>query len=205
MSKARQSIENKVKSRIYGKGRGWVFTQKDFGDLGSYFAIRKALLTLEEKGFITRISHGIYEYPRTHKTLGKLPPSLPKVAEAIARRDNIRIQPSGALAANMLGISEQVPAKVVYLTDTNSKKIKINRQELIFKKTTPKRMSLAGKMSGLVIEAVRYLGEEGVEGKAIKTLQARLQKADLKILKKDSLSAPAWVQKIIKEICYESS
>lgn len=201
MPKVSQLAENKVKNRIYGKGRGWVFTQKDFDDLSGYYSIRKALLSFVEDGFIKRVAHGIYLYPEQHKALGTLPPSLPKVAEAIARRDNVKIQPTGAYAANLLGLSEQVPAKIVFLTNGNSKVIKIQKRELQFRKTTPKRLALSKTLSGLVIEAIIYLGQAGVDKKTVSLLKKKLTKSELLQLQKDMQYSPLWVQKIIRSIC----
>ena len=203
MSTSPQPIETKVKNRIYGKGRGWTFTQKDLEDLGAYFGIRKALLNLESDGFIRRVSTGIYDYPEQHKVLGILPPKLTAVAEALSRRDKVKIQPSGAQAANQLGLTEQVPAKVVYLTSGNAKKVRIGKQELIFRATTPKRLLLNDRKSGLVIEALKYLGKNGITETTIKRLSRILTQPEKEQLKKDAHFAPAWIRTIIEKDIYD--
>src|SRR5690606_37902064 len=98
---------------------------------------------LQKSGIIRRISWGLYEYPRQHRKLGLLPPDIQQVVKAIARKDQIKVLPSGAMAANLLGLSTQVPAKVVYLTEGLSKRIKVGKQEIVFKKTTPKNLAAA--------------------------------------------------------------
>ena len=194
-----QSIENKVKSRIYGHGRGWCFTLKDFVDLGSEEAIKVSMYRLTKQELIQRLKIGLYYYPDKSELFGYVPPSLEKVATALANKYKIKIQPSGAFAANLLGLSEQVPAKVVYLTDGDSKKISLGKRQLIFKNTTPKNMSLAGKTSGLVIQALRYLGKEHIDEEKINIIKRKLNNEEKKALSKDSSFAPNWIAKIIRE------
>ena len=96
----------------------------------------KALSRLTARGVIRRLARGLYEYPREHPELGTLSPDLEKVAKALAGKHRIRLQPAGAYAANLLGLSEQVPAKIVFLTDGPSRTVKIGRQEIHLRRTT---------------------------------------------------------------------
>jgi predicted transcriptional regulator of viral defense system len=154
-----QHIEMSIKSRIYGFGRGKCFTPDKFLDLGGDNAIRQSLSRLTKEGIIRRLAQGLYEYPRIHKTLGILPPQADQIIKALAERDEITVQPSGAYAANLLGISEQVPNKIVYLTQGSPRKIEIGNMEIILKRTSNKHMAVAGKISGLIIQALLYLGK----------------------------------------------
>ncbi len=194
-----QSIKNKIINRIYGKGRGWCYTPKSFSDLGSPEAIRITLHRLEKKGAIRRLSRGIYEYPKKHPTIGFLSPNPDKIAEAISVRDAIRIRPSGAFAANILGLSNQVPAKIVFLTDGSGRRIKIGPREIIFKRTTPRNMAGA-KSSGTLILALKYIGKEQVSQDHIKHFRESLSNHIKMKLKKDSIYAPGWICPIIDEI-----
>jgi hypothetical protein len=194
-----QVIENKVKSRIYGHGRGWCFTQKDFTDLGSVEAIKISFFRLEKSDFIRRLSHGLYDYPLTHKKLGLLWPNVEAVVMALARKYQLKVQPSGAYAANLLGLSDQVPGKVIYLIDGNSKELTIGNMNIVLKKTTSKNMKTAGKISGLVIQALKYLGEDFVTDKTIKTIKRKLSDSDKKRLSLDANLASGWISKIIKK------
>ncbi len=81
-----QSIDNKVISRIYGKGRGWCFTPNEFMDLGSRSSVDKALSRLTQKGTIRRLARGLYDYPKMHKDLGSLSASPESIAQALAGR-----------------------------------------------------------------------------------------------------------------------
>ncbi len=200
MGKTMQDTVSTVKFTIYGHGRGWCFTLNDFASLGSSQAVRKALSRLEKADFIHRIGWGLYEYPRKHATLGQLPPDINQVVKAVARKNQIKVLPSGAYAANLLGLSEQVPGKVVHLTDGPSRKIKIGKTELIFKNTAPKNMAPAGTPAGLVIQALRYLGKDHVDDVVITKLKKRLSKTDRQSLRKHSMLAPEWVRKVIDRL-----
>src|SRR5690349_3848569 len=117
MKKKTQSTDSKVLSRIYGHDRGWVFTPARFQDLGSHTAIRLALMRHTKTGTIRRLATGVYDYPVNHPKLGVLNPTADAIAKALAGRDAARLQPAGGYAANLLGLSDQVPMKVVFLTD----------------------------------------------------------------------------------------
>ncbi len=199
-----QSIKNKIINRIYGKGRGWCYTPKSFSDLGSPEAIRITLHRLEKKGAIRRLSRGIYEYPKKHPTIGFLSPDPDKIAEAISVRYAIRIRPSGAFAANILGLSNQVPAKIVFLTDGSGRRIKIGPREIIFKRTTPRNMAGA-KSSGTLILALKYIGKEQISQDHIKHFRESLSTHIKMKLKKDSIYAPGWICPIIDEIVKDTN
>jgi hypothetical protein len=195
-----QTLSDTILSRIYGKKRGWVFTPVHFRDLGNDIGIRKALQSLCDRGTILRLERGLYLYPKTHPKLGILAPTPDQIAQALAGKDDLRIQPSGAYAANVLGLSEQVPAKVVFLTDGTNRKIKVGNQEIILKQTTPKHMATAGRTSGLVIQALRYLGQRHVNDSMVDVLARRLSSDDRQALMKDIRNAPAWIGVIFRRL-----
>src|SRR5271165_693542 len=123
--KITQSIDSRILATIHGRGRGSVFVPADFLSIGSREAVDIALHRLVRKGTIRRLARGLYDFPKEHPVLGQLMPPPEKIAEALVSRDGTRIQPTGAYAANILGLSEQVPAKVVFLTDGPSRKVQI--------------------------------------------------------------------------------
>jgi len=195
-----QSIENKIASRINSKGKGWVFTPNHFLDIGSRTAVAQALVRLVRAGTIRRLAQGLYDYPEKHPTLGNLPPNYERIAQALAGRDNLRIQPSGAYAANLLGLTEQVPAKIIFLTDGANRTVQINKQQLVLKRTTPKNMATAGKVSGLVIQALRYLGQNNIDDKIIEILKKRLSSNDKRQLINGLRFAPVWIGVIFRKL-----
>ena len=160
MSKRSKTVDEQILSRIYGSKRGWVFTPDHFKHLGSRDSIASALKRHKQSGLIRQLARGLYDYPKMDPELGVLEPSAEDIAKALAGRDATRLQPSGANAANLLGLSTQVPMKVVYLTDGRSRTVQIGRRQIILKNTTPRNMATANKISGLVtIDAGKYLSK----------------------------------------------
>ncbi|CAN5833778.1 DUF6088 family protein [soil metagenome] len=200
MGKHVQSIDSKTLSRVRGKGPGWVFTPGHFLDLGSRDAVASALKRHKKAGTIRQLARGLYDYPRHDPQLGVLSPSVNAVAAALKGRDAIRLQPSGAYAANLLGLSDQVPMKVVFLTDGPSRHVQIGKQRIILKRTTPRNMATAGKIGGLVIQALRHLSQQNVDDKVVGTLRRRLNSDDKKQLLKDIRYAPAWIGGVLRQI-----
>ena len=198
MGKQLQSIDNKVISRIYGHDRGWVFTPSHFSDMGSRDAVASALRRHRQAGRIRQLARGLYDYPRIDPNLGMLTPSPDSVAKALAGRDAVRLQPSGAYAANLLGLSTQIPMKIVYLTDGRSRTVKIGNKQIALKQTTPRNMATAGRISGLVIQALKHLGQRHVDEEIIARLDRRLSADDRKQLIKDIRYAPAWIADFIR-------
>lgn len=195
-----QNVQSRVISRIYGKGRGWVFTPKRFLDLGSRDAVDQTLTRLFRTGTIRRLARGLYDYPKRHAQLGLLSPDPDALARAISEKDESRLQPSGAYAVNRLGLSQQVPAKIVYRTDGPEKTVAVGNQTIHLRHTTPNNMVTAGTTSGLVIEALRYLGKNGVTTDHIGTLRRSLSANDQQRLLKDRVYAPAWMHRHFAEI-----
>ena len=198
MGKHSQSADSRILSRIYGGGRGWVFTPRHFQGLGSRNAVDSALKRYKQAGTIRQLAIGLYDYPQEHPTLGSLTPTADAIAKALAGRDATRLQPSGAYAANLLGLSDQVPMKIVFLTDGPTRSVQVGKQTITLKRTTPKNMATAGRTSGLVIQALRHLGQRYVDDKLISQLRKRLSDDDKKQLLKDLIYAPAWVADVMR-------
>ena len=195
-----QSIENRVFDRICSKNSGWVFTPSHFLDIGNRTGIDQSLGRLAKSGKIRRLARGLYDYPEKHSALGDLPPNYERIAQALAGRDSLKIQPSGAYAANLLGLTEQVPAKVVFLTDGPNRTVQINKQQIVLKRTTPKNMATSGRISGLVIQALRHLGQDHVDDHIIEMLNKRLSAHDKQQLIKDLRFAPVWIGNIFRQL-----
>ena len=200
MNENPKSTDNRVLNRIYGRGMGSVSTPADFQDLGSPIAVRLALMRHARKGVIRKLARGLYDYPRQDSQLGALSPSIEAVAKALSFRHAIRLQPSGGYAANLLGLSDQVPMRVVFLTDGINRRVQIGKLQIILKRTSPRNMATAGKISGLVIQALRYLGPNHVDALVIRKLRQRLSDKDKRQLLMDLRYAPAWVAMALRKI-----
>jgi hypothetical protein len=200
-----QSVASKVFSRIAGHARGWVFTPTHFKGLGSRTAVANALRRYKSDGTIRQLDRGLYDYPRHDPQLGVLSPPIDSIAAALQTRDAVRLQPSGGYAANILGLSTQVPMKVVFLTDGPARKIRIGKQEILLKHTTPRNMATAGRISGTVIQALRWLGSRHVDDTIVATLRRQLDdKAKAQIMK-DIGYAPIWIAEIIRKIASQEA
>jgi predicted transcriptional regulator of viral defense system len=195
-----ETVVKSVKSRIIKQGRGWCFTPKHFLDLDSDTGVRSALSRLQKDKFIRRLAQGIYEYPRVHTELGVLPPNVEAIAKAIAEKNGIKIQPSGAYAANLIGLSEQVPGRVVFLTNGPSKKIKVGKREIIFRTTTEKNMHTVSTKVSLVVQAFRHLGKDNIDKTACKRTQKFLEDVSGRDMVRDLKYAPQWIRVIIFNI-----
>src|SRR5271167_398617 len=203
--KTTQSIDSRILARIHGRGRGSVFVPGDFFDFGSREAVDLALHRLARKGTIRRLARGVYDFPKEHPVLGLLSPSADTVARALAGRDRTRLQPAGDYAANALGLSEQVPAKAVFLTDGPSRTVKIGPTTIQLRRTTARNMAAAGRLSGLLIQALRELGKEHMTPERRAHLKRTLPADKRRELIKDIKLAPAWMHPIFRELAGEGA
>lgn len=200
-----QAIEQKILSRIYGRGRGWAFTKTDFVAGFGEANIHQALSTLARAGKIRRVCHGVYDYPRHSELLSQaLSPDIDQVAQALARKFNWRIQPSGEAALNLLGLSTQVPGRWIYLSDGPSREYSIGedgRQILAFRKSSLKDTGFKYRESGLLVQALKALGKERVDAAAIETLRRWLAPDMRRRILTDTRAVAGWILQIIKQVC----
>ena len=200
-----QAIEQKIVSRIYGRGRGWAFTKTDFVAGFGEANIHQALSTLARAGTIRRVCHGVYDYPRHSELLGQaLSPDIDQVAQALARKFNWRIQPSGEAALNLLGLSTQVPGRWIYLSDGPSREYRIGEdasQTLAFRKSRLKDAGFKHRESGLLVQALKALGKERVDAAVIETLRRQLDPKLRGRVLADARAVTGWVLQIIKQVC----
>ena len=176
-----------------------------FLDIASHQAVGVTLHRLAKKGLIRRLARGVYDFPKKHPVLGPLSPSAETIAQALAGRDRTRLQPAGAYAANALGLSEQVPAKAVFLTDGPSRTVKIGSMTIQLRRTTPRNMAAAGRLSGLLIQAFRELGKDHVTPARVEHLKRTLPAEQRRELLKDLKLAPAWMHPIFQELAEEGT
>jgi len=199
-----QSINKKAISRIYGRGRGWAFSPNDFVDEFSRDQIDNALSELCREGKVRRVCRGIYDYPKFSELLQQnLSPDFDQVAQAFARKFNWRIQPTGDAALNLLGLSTQVPGRLVYLSDGPNRQYDIGNYTLEFRKSALKDIGFKYRESGLIVQALKSLGKERVGESVIATLRGQLNDTACKRVLKDTVTATGWVYEAIKRICGE--
>jgi hypothetical protein len=193
-----QSIEKRILNKIKKTQRGNLLFPDDFYLLGSSEAVRLALHRLEKEKEITRVAQGIYVRPKISEYIGEVMPSAEEIATAIAKRDKIRTVPTGVYALNALGLSTQIPMKIVLLTDGSPREIKVGKRTIKFKKTTPKSLLAKGEISRLVIQALKEIGNNYQTAEEEAKIMELLKKEKPQHLLHDIKLAPVWIQKIMK-------
>jgi hypothetical protein len=204
------SVEQKLKSRVYGLGRGSAFSSKDFSKLGSRDSVDQALHSLWEKGFIRRLRRGIYDYPRM-STLVKvpLPPDVDQVAQAIARKFGWNIQPSGPVALNFLGLTTQVPARYVYQSDGPDRTYELEELSkygltpvtIEFRQTALKESGFKHPESTIIVRALKALGESRIDDEVIAKVRAWLPAEKRNMVLRETQAVTGWVYEAIRTIC----
>jgi hypothetical protein len=194
------AMADRIMKRIRGKGRGWVFTPRHFLDFGSRGAVDMALSRLVQSDAIRRIGRGIYDYPRLHATLGALSPDPAALADALAVQTGDKLAPSGAAAANQLGLSTQVPARASYATSGRTRVGKAAGRSLTLRHSRAPVLDQASDTANAVLQALAQLGRKHVDADVIERLAARVEDADMKQLLQARPTMPGWMGDVILKI-----
>lgn len=196
-----QTMRDQILARIERLGDGKAFSAKDFLDIASRTTVDVTLASLTQNGKIRRIRRGLYDIPRINPALGgKLSPDIDEAARAIARRQRWKIVPEGAWAANLLGLSTQVPSKITYLTDGPNNEVPIGRRNIHFKHARPKAMAGPEGKIALVVQALRHLGKAGVGAREVERLRASLSPAERRKLVKETRFGVDWIYEVANRI-----
>lgn len=201
-----QTMKDQLLKRINRLGEGKAFSAKDFLDIASRATIDWTFYGLIREGKIRRIRRGLYDVPKINEALGgQLSPDIDEAARAIARRQRWKIVPDGAWAANLLGLSTQVPSKIIYLTDGPNNEVPIGRRVIHFKHARPKAIAGPEGKFALVVQALRYLGKEAVGSREIEKLSSSLSKSEKQRLLKDAQFSVDWIYEVVKQIAEKTA
>lgn len=196
-----QSIDKQVINRIRGRGRGSIVFQQEYSELGVPSAVKSAFYRLYTSGIIIRLAHGIYYYPREDNEFGMgiIYPSIEEIALAIAKRDKVKIVPTGAYALNQLGLSTQVPMNVVFLTSGAPRRINIgNGRGILFKHSSAgKNFAYKSELMMLIVAAMRTIGEKQIADEETAKILEIKKNVSKKDFEHDIKLAPAWVREIL--------
>ncbi len=198
------SIDSKVLARIRKKPPRSVILPSEFRDLGSYDAVIQALHRHARRGTIRRLGRGVYDLPEQHDLIGSIGATHEEVARAIAGRDALQLHPTGAYAANALGLSEQVPMRIVFLTSGRARKLVVHGTPVILRHSTARYMDTSTPLAGLLIQALRYIGNKHFGEPEYRLLVKRIPAKDRKALLKDLHKAPVWIAEIMKRLASEA-
>ncbi|MCX6263134.1 MAG: DUF6088 family protein [Bacteroidetes bacterium] len=180
-----ENVHKHIEHSVLRRKKGDLIFPTDFRSKGTQAAVKTALSRLSKKGKLKRLAHGIYYVPKIDPLFGAIYPVPEEVAEAIAKKEKVRIKPAGAYALHRLGLTTQVPTKLVYITDGENRQIKIGKTTIKFKATTPKKMALEGQLSSLVILALDELKSINIDGVTERKIKEILQKENPGQLKRN--------------------
>lgn len=197
-----KGVQNNIKNLLSKKKEGALVFSTDFRGVGTLAAIKKALSRLTQAGAIKRLARGIYYIPKTDPELGELRPGAEEVAMMLAKNEQVRIRPAGGTALNKLGLSTQVPTRLVYITDGPSRRFKIGKMEVKFKATSHKKLATLGEISALVIQALEELNLKHIDANRTARIKGLLIMEDPEKLRHDLQLAPGRVHDYIVKLLY---
>jgi hypothetical protein len=180
-----------------------VLSAKHFEGFGSAAAVRQALSRLVRAGKIRRIRRGLYDLPRQHPIIGQTAPDIMATVRALMEGSQAQWQFSGAYAANALGLSDQVPAKIVIYTDGVARRVALGKLLLAFRHAAPRNLLGAGRPAGLVIQALRYLHGSPDTAQHVTHLRKHTDAATKADLKSLAPRMPAWMRPLVQQIVRE--
>lgn len=196
------TISNQIERKIVKSKRGDIFFADDFVEYGTADNIRQILSRLDKERLIERIAQGIYTKPKQDSLIGTIYPTTEEIVREIARRDKVRIAPTGVLAIYLLGLTTQIPLKTVYLTDGSQREIKIGKRIIKFKRTVPKNLMIKDELLHLVIQAFKEKGQKEVTDYFLNTIKLSISKIDKNVINTQLKYAPVWIQKQITKLYY---
>lgn len=193
-------MTDRIMKRVRAKGRGWVFTPRHFVDFGTRGAVDMALSRLAKAGDIRRVGRGLYDYPRQHTKLGTLSPDSDSLAAALATQSGDSLAPSGAAAANSLGISTQVPAKASYATNGRSRTKRAGGRSLTLRHTRAPVLEDGPDSANAVVQALSYLGRDQVDAAVIARFARRIDDRGMKALLQARPMMSGWMGDVVLKI-----
>ena len=193
---------NIIRERIKKADSGTMFIPSDFLDISDSVTVRKGLSRLEKAGLIRRVIHGVYEYPEYSELLKEyISPSPHNVALALARNYGWTIVPDGDTALNQLGLSTQVPAEWIYVSNGPYKEYLLGKTLIRFKRTTNKDISNLSYKSALLVQAIKAIGKERLDNIYIEKIRKLMTSDDKTAILKEGQYMTAWVYDAVKKIC----
>ena len=199
----KESVNQIIEVKIRRAKPGSVFLPSDFKAMGASTAIRKSLSRLVVSGKLERMGQGIYVVPKVDKVFGKVLPSIEELAEVLSRKEHVKIKPSGQYALNKVGLSTQVPMKLVFLSSGHSKKIQIGKSAIVFKSTTAKKLSMKGGITSLLFLALEEVDLPKLSATQLDRIIQLLKQESAEVLEYNLQLTPTKVSDFIVKILDE--
>jgi hypothetical protein len=192
-----ESISSQIENKIKRSRLGQIILPSDFKDLGTSTAIRKTLSRLVDQKVLVRMGQGVYVIPIHDKLFGEVLPSMEEIAASLAEKEHVKIMPTGQYALNKIGLSNQVPMKMVFLTNGTKKNITIGKSSILFQPTTTKKLAMVGSISSLLFLGLEELDLNRLKESELEKIIALLKKEDQNNLKHDLKLAPARISDFV--------
>jgi Family of unknown function (DUF6088) len=194
-------VTNDIEQRIISSKKGTILFPSDFVLSGNNDAIRQKLSRLVREKKLERLAHGIYLKPEMDAEIGIIYPSVEQIAKEIARRDNIRIAPTGVHALHLLGLSNQIPLKAIYMTNGTPRTLKIGKRTIEFQRKSTKIMDIKSDLLMLIVVALQELGKDNISLE-IKLKLREIIKKDTKkeVFLKELHKVPVWISTLLMDI-----
>ena len=193
------AVKNKILEYIRKRGRGKFVFPTDLHANGNTNAIKEALSTLAQDHILIRLGHGIYYFPKQDPVLGSLYPGLEDVAYAVAKRDGVLITPTSDQAMNMLGLSQQVPLNIVYLSSGRSKEIKVGNNKIVFKQASARRSQAGKNYMGLIVRALEGIGAAQLTPEALQSIHEKMSDLPDAEIRSAVRNAPHWIANVLTD------
>ncbi|MGN1316563.1 MAG: DUF6088 family protein [Acutalibacteraceae bacterium] len=199
---SRPNYLGEIKNRILAEKIGAVFVAADFTDLTDKAIANVVLTRLESEGIIRRVLRGVYDKPEYNEFLKEYVAPIPdNVAHALARNYGWTIVPCGDTALNLLGLSTQVPATWVYVSDGTYKEYTYDKTTIQFKRTTNKEVSKLSYKTALTIQALKALGKDKIDDTVLARLRKLLTADEKQTMLLEAKTATSWIYEYIRQIC----
>jgi len=192
-----ESISSQIENKIKRSKPGQIILPSDFKDLGTSTAIRKTLSRLVDQKVLVRMGQGVYVIPIHDKLFGEVLPSMEEIAASLAEKEHVKIMPTGQYALNKIGLSNQVPMKMVFLTNGTKKNITIGKSSIVFQPTTTKKLAMMGSISSLLFLGLEELDLNRLTESELEKIIDLLKKEDQNNLKHDLKLAPARISDFV--------
>lgn len=188
-------VINIIKQRIDEADNGTLFFNNSFPEFDDEY-VGQILSNLAKQGVIHHLSRGVY-LKAEETRFGLVYPPLEAIAEAIARRDNAQVIPTGAMAQNILGLSTQVPMNAVFLTSGSARKIQLGGRTITFRRAVPKNFAVKGRYTSLIVQALRSIGEGNMTADDLAQVEELINNhPEPDTIEQDLAAMPTWIRRI---------